>query len=83
MKTKTRIAIAQAPPIFMDLDQSMQKARDLIRDAACQAQNSLCFLKLGFLAIPRGLNLAVTSDTPHRVVEIVYAPLAFTQSMES
>jgi nitrilase len=43
MKTKTRVAIAQASPIFMDLTQSMEKARDLIRDAASKGAEFVAF----------------------------------------
>jgi nitrilase len=43
MKTKTRVAVVQAAPVFMDLDGGMEKARGLIRDAASQGAELVAF----------------------------------------
>jgi len=43
MKTKTRVAVIQAAPVFMNLDGSMVKARGLIRDAASRGAEVVAF----------------------------------------
>jgi predicted amidohydrolase len=43
MKTKTRVAVIQAAPVFMNLDGSMAKARGLIRDAASRGAEVAAF----------------------------------------
>ncbi|MGC1256767.1 MAG: nitrilase-related carbon-nitrogen hydrolase, partial [Candidatus Acidiferrales bacterium] len=43
MKTKTRVAVIQAAPVFMNLDGSMVKARGLIRDAASRGAEVAAF----------------------------------------
>lgn len=43
MKTKTRVAVIQAAPVFMNLDGSMVKARGLIRDAASRGVEVAAF----------------------------------------
>ncbi|MGC1168687.1 MAG: carbon-nitrogen hydrolase family protein [Candidatus Acidiferrales bacterium] len=43
MKTKTRVAVIQAAPVFMNLDACMEKARDLMQDAAKQGAEVAAF----------------------------------------
>ena len=43
MKTKIRLAVIQAAPVFMNLDGSIEKASDLIRDAASQGAELVAF----------------------------------------
>ena len=83
VKTKTRIAPVEASPIFMDLDQSKQKARDRIRDAASQGTEFVAFPEVWLPGYPAWLDCFRNVGHPHRVMEIVYSRLAFTQYMES
>lgn len=43
MNTKTRVAVAQAAPVFMDLERSMEKAHEIIREAAARGAKFLAF----------------------------------------
>jgi nitrilase len=93
MKTKTRVAVVQAAPIFMNLDGSMERARGLIRDAASRGAEFIAFPEAWLPGYPAWLdscrdagiwNYEPTKNLFARLVEnSVVVPGSHTQAVAS
>lgn len=76
METKTRVAVIQAAPVFMNLDASMEKAHDLILDAANRGAQVVAFPEAWLPGYPAWLDSCRDAALwDHEPTKILFARL--------